>query len=227
MATFVKRGGKYLAVIRRKGCPTVCRTFHTKSDAEQWARLMELKADRRDLPASMKVLDTLRVKDVLERYRDEVIPQKRGAKVETYILNAFLRQPLNKLTLAQITPAHFTAYRERRLKEVAPVTINRELGIVRHAFDIAMQEWDMLYREPVDMYWNNWTGVKLPERNAYISGFGKSAQFDGIISLNCNDAKHSWITASNSAIETCMTESEINQIVPPQTISAAFRAFCK
>lgn len=146
MATFVKRGGKYLAVIRRKGCPTVCRTFHTKSDAEQWARHMEIKADRRDLPVSTKVLDSLRVRDILERYRDEVVPKKRGAKVETYILNAFLRQPLNNLTLAQITPAHFTAYRDKRLKEVAPVTINRELGVIRHAFDIAMREWDLPLR---------------------------------------------------------------------------------
>lgn len=72
MATFIRRGEKYFVQIRRKGFPTVCRSFHLKSDAEQWARHMETKADRGDLPTPVKVLDSYKVKDVLERYRDEV-----------------------------------------------------------------------------------------------------------------------------------------------------------
>jgi hypothetical protein len=45
MATFSKRNGKYQVQIRRKGFPAACRTFHLKSDAEEWARYMETKAD--------------------------------------------------------------------------------------------------------------------------------------------------------------------------------------
>ncbi len=41
MATFIKRGGKYQDVIRRKGFPTVCRSFHVKSDALEWEGHME------------------------------------------------------------------------------------------------------------------------------------------------------------------------------------------
>jgi integrase len=147
MATFKKRGDKYFVQIRRKGMATTCRSFHYKADAEEWARHMEAKADRGDLPTPAREQARYTVRDILERYRDEVIPKKRGAEVETYILNAFLRQPLNNLTLAEITPAHFTAYRDKRLKEVAPVTINRELGVIRHAFDTAMREWDMPLRD--------------------------------------------------------------------------------
>lgn len=147
MATLIKRGDKYFVQIRRKGMATTCRSFHYKADAEEWARHMEAKADRGDLPTPAREQARYTVRDILERYRDEVIPEKRGAEVETYIINAFLRQPLNNLTLAQITPAHFTAYREKRLKDVAPVTINRELGVIRHAFDTAMREWDMPIRE--------------------------------------------------------------------------------
>jgi len=72
MATFIKRGGKYQVVIRRKGFPTSCRSFRFKSDAEEWARHMDTKADRGDLPTSIKVLDAFKVKDILERYRDEI-----------------------------------------------------------------------------------------------------------------------------------------------------------
>ncbi len=42
-----------------------------------------------------------------------------------------------------------------------------------------------LYREPVEIYWNDWTGIKLLGDKAYISGQGKTVQFDGVVSLNC------------------------------------------
>ena len=146
MATFIKRGNKYLVQIRRKGFQTVCRSFHQKSDAEEWARHMETKADRGDLPTPIRVLNGYKVKDILERYRDEVTVKKRSADTETYILDAFIRLPIANLTLAQITPAHFSTYRDKRLKEVKAGTVNRELGIIKHAFDIAEREWDIPMR---------------------------------------------------------------------------------
>lgn len=147
MATFIKRAGKYQVQIRRKGFPTVCRSFHLKSDAEQWARHMETKADRGDLPTPIKVLDRYTVKDLIQRYREEITIKKRSADTESYLLNAFIRQPIAKLTLAQITPAHFSTYREKRLKVVKAGTVNRELSIIKHAFDIAEREWDIPIRQ--------------------------------------------------------------------------------
>ena len=147
MATILKRGGKYQVLIRRKGFATTCRTFHQKADADEWARHMEIKADRGDLPTPVKVLDTYRIRDILEKYRDEITVKKRSANTEAYILNAFLRLPIANLTLAQITPAHFSTHRDKRLKKVKSGTVNRELGIVKHAFDIAMREWDIPLRE--------------------------------------------------------------------------------
>lgn len=147
MATLIKRGHKYFVQIRRRGMATTCRSFHNRSDAEEWARYMEAKADRGDLPASTKELDKFTVRDVLERYRDKVVTDKKGFEVETYIINAFLRQPMASLTLAQVTSAHFSKYRDKRLREVQPVTVNRELGVIRHAFDTAMREWGIPLRE--------------------------------------------------------------------------------
>lgn len=79
MATIIKRGEKYLVQIRRKGLPTTCRSFHAKADAEQWARHMEIKADRGDLPTPTRVLAGFKVRDVIERYRDEITINKRSA----------------------------------------------------------------------------------------------------------------------------------------------------
>ena len=146
MATFTKRGSKYLVQVRRKGFPVTCRSFHLKSDAEEWARHMETKADRGDLPTPVKVLNSYKVKDIVERYRNEITIKKRSADTETYMLNAFIRHPLAKLTLAQITSSHFAVYRDKRLKNVKPGTVNRELTIIKHAFDVAEREWGIPIR---------------------------------------------------------------------------------
>jgi integrase len=108
---------------------------------------MERMADRGELPAPKESLSTIKLRDILERYRDKITIKKRSADTETYLINAFLREPIANLTLAQITSSHFTKYRDCRLKKVKPGTINRQLGIIKHAFDIAMREWDIPLRE--------------------------------------------------------------------------------
>lgn len=140
------KSGKYEVQVRRKGFAPISKTFLMKGDADQWARHMETKADRGDMPAPVKVLDGYTLKHIVERYRNEVTVKKLSADSETYLLNAFLRQPIAKLTLAQLTPSHFTTYRDKRLKVVKAGTVNRELSIVKHALDVAVREWDVPIR---------------------------------------------------------------------------------
>ena len=143
MASIRKRGNKYQAQVRRQGFAPAVKTFHTKQDAQAWARLMETKADRGDMPVSVKELSNYKIADIIKRYRDEVVVKKRSCETETYILNAFLKDPIANLTFAQITKARFVSYRDKRRKVVKAATVNRELGIISHAFNIAIQEWDL------------------------------------------------------------------------------------
>jgi len=139
--------GKYEVQIRRKGLAPVCRTFHLRADAAEWARHMEVKADRGELPTPTKVLDQCKLKDLIERYRDEISVKKKSHDSEKYLLNALIRQPFSNLTLAQITSSKFSEYRDRRLKEVKPGTIKRELVLLKHMFSIAERDWNIPIRE--------------------------------------------------------------------------------
>lgn len=141
------RTGKYEVQIRRKGFPSTCRNFHSKKDAQEWARFMEGKADRGDLPVSMKVLDGHKVRDIIERYRDEISIKKKSYDSEIFILNAFLRQPLAGWSLNKIQAHDFANYREQRLISVKPGTVNREFAIIKHAFDLAIREWGIPLKE--------------------------------------------------------------------------------
>ena len=141
MATIRKRDGKYQVQIRRQSQLPISKTFLQRADAVEWARHMEVKADRGELPAPVRQLGGYTLRHVIEQYRNEVTSKKRSKSTETYILNAFLRQPLANLTLLDVTPAHFSTYRDKRLKLVKPGTVNRELSIIKHALDIAKREW--------------------------------------------------------------------------------------
>lgn len=143
MATLRKRGDRWHVQIRRRGRQSVTRSFLLKSDAEAWARQQELQVDRQALPTAHKSLRGLTVADVVSRYRDEVVPRKRGADREALLINAFLRHPLARLSLTDLTTGAVSAYCSERLKRVKPSTINRELDILRHAFTVAQKCWDL------------------------------------------------------------------------------------
>ena len=81
--------------------------------------------------------------DIVGRYRDEVVPRKRGADRETLTLNAFLRHPLAQVALSDVTAGMVSAYCAQRLQRVKPGTLNRELDILRHAFAVARRSWDV------------------------------------------------------------------------------------
>jgi hypothetical protein len=88
---------------------SVTRSFNSKSRALAWAREQEFEADQ-GRPQAHKTLRGITVADIVSRYRDEVVPRKRGADRETLTLNAFLRHPLAQLALSNVTSGMVSAY---------------------------------------------------------------------------------------------------------------------
>ena len=84
--------------------------------------------------------------DIFIRYRDEVVPNKRGCNNETIALNAFLRHKLSRVALSDLTPTQVAAYRDERLKSVKASTLNRQLDIFRDALEVATKEWGLPVR---------------------------------------------------------------------------------
>ena len=53
------------------------------------------------------LMHRLKLADLVRRYRDEEVSRKRGAAVETIILDAFLRSELAAIPLPEIAPQYF------------------------------------------------------------------------------------------------------------------------
>ena len=142
MATIRKRGNKWQVQIRRHNCPTVPQTFYSKSDAKHWSLEREAQLVQEYSPElSLSVLKTTKLSDVVERYIRDICPRKRSEAVETAILKGFLKKGPRNTALTKLSPSLFASYRDNRLKKVKPVTVRRELALVRHVFEIAYREW--------------------------------------------------------------------------------------
>ena len=140
MACFQKRSGSWRAIIKRKGYPTQTRTFDLKGQAETWAKQIENEMDRGVFVSRVEAESTT-LAELLDRYENEITPQKRGAAMERSHLKVIGQDPIARCFVARITGRELTAYKNRRLAVVAGSTLNRELNVLSHVFTVAAQEW--------------------------------------------------------------------------------------
>jgi hypothetical protein len=151
MATIRKRRGKWEVQIRRAGLHPTTKSFHQRKDAEEWARNMEIKADRADLPSDPKALQRITLSELVIRYRDSISFKKRSYDKERFFLKVFLAHPICAKYLSNISTEDFAAYRDNRLLSIKPLSLKRELAPIHNLFEVARYEWGLPLRDnPLD-----------------------------------------------------------------------------
>jgi integrase len=123
------------------------RSFASRRDAEIWAREMERRADLRELPNNVRLLDHYTLGDLVRRYKETITKHKRGAGYERIILDAFLRHPLCSKRVSAISGSDFAAYRNERLQRIRPSSLKRQLSPLQNLFEVAKDEWGVPIRE--------------------------------------------------------------------------------
>ena len=142
MATIEKRGQFWRVKVRRAGLPAQTKTFNNRTHAQQWARSVESDLDK-GIVVDRRTAQRLSLAEVLERYRREVTPTKRGSADENLRLKAMAQRPFARIKMSALTSSHLAAYRDERLKVVSGATVNREFSVLSHAIDTARREWDV------------------------------------------------------------------------------------
>ena len=128
--------------IRRKGYPVQSKTFESEEDAKKWARLIEGEMDR-GIFTSQAEAEKTTLKEALERYKKEITPDKKGSQQEGSRINILSRSTLAPRFLAAIRGIDVARYRDERLKDRSPITVNNELILLSHLFTVARKEWGM------------------------------------------------------------------------------------
>jgi len=159
MATIRKlKSGKWNVQVRRQGYEPRSKSFLAKSDALEWARGIERQLDRQELGPDKRALKDITLAELVERYRDEVLPKKRSCRTETIELNRFLRYPIAKKSLFDLQPRDFAQHRDQRLKEASKITgrpilarsLKRQLAPLYHLFEVARREWHIEVSNPLE-----------------------------------------------------------------------------
>lgn len=147
MASYRKRSGGWRAEVAKRGVRD-SQTFDTKAQAVAWATQREAEI-LAAVPGSAAGSDST-LADALKRYKLEVSPSKAGQRWEEIRLDKLTKDlPFAGLALSDVTADQVAAWREARLKEVAPPSVRREMTLLSSVFEIARQEWRWCKANPV------------------------------------------------------------------------------
>lgn len=140
MATIRKRGeGQYHVQVRKRGYPTQTKTFSKEADARRWATIIESEMERGVFVSRTEAEATL-VKDILQRYADEVLPAKRSEKSDKSRIKTLLEN-FGDYRLASLTSTHVAKFRDQRLQIVGPQSVIHEINLLNRALKTATMDW--------------------------------------------------------------------------------------
>lgn len=151
-----RRGGGYRAQVYVKG-HRASQTFLTRREASAWA-----VSEEERLKAPVGERHTVR--QLIERYTEEVMPGKDGGIFEQRQAKAFLRDfpAIADKKLSEIDTPDIADWRDKRMKGVGgsrPVkgsTVLRAINWMRHAFRIGREEWKWTTANPFQ-------GLRMPD----------------------------------------------------------------
>ncbi|WP_321784701.1 site-specific integrase [Paraburkholderia sp. J94] len=144
MATIrIRKSGRFQAIVRIVGFPADSHTFDKYGDAVMWAAFRERELGKlieRFPPASPDIT----LGQALERYKHEVSALKGGWLQEFKRIDCWLRHPLSKRRLKDITGADLSQHRSIRLAlGKKPNTVRLELALISHVFEVARTDWGL------------------------------------------------------------------------------------
>lgn len=203
MATIRKLRGRWQAQVRRRGMKPRCKSFDSKIEAEKWARDLEAQVDRFGAAPDTRILESTTLGELLERYKTEVSPTKRGSVQEIQRIDVLLCHDLAYRTMIGLSQQDIASFRDERLRSVAPSTAVRELAILSHVIEVSIRDWGLpLAKNVVKL-------VRRPvirnERSRRLTGDEEQRLLDG-----CDAGQIPFLkTLVILAIETGMRRGEI------------------
>ena len=158
MATFRKRNGLWQVQVRSRQYGSISKTFNLKTDAQRWATEQEILMQTGRFVKDLCPSHTL--KHLLERYLGLVTPQKRSHDSEVRRINRLMGDSIAQTPLIQCTSTKAASFRDRRLSDGVRTT-HYDLVILRHAWNVANNEWDW------HLGTNPFEKIRLPKLNPH------------------------------------------------------------
>ena len=116
------------------------KTFDTKAEGYAWEE--ELKAGKGITP-------NVTFSALLQDYADKVASKKKGSRWELIRIKKLQGYDIAKVKIGDLTKSHFAEWRDKRLSEVSSAAVIREMTLLSHCLNIAVNEWEYLRENPM------------------------------------------------------------------------------
>lgn len=208
MATIRKKGDfQWHVQIRKKGFPTITKTFTARTDAENWATVKESEMVR-GLYTDSSEAERTTVGDLIDTFIKDFAPhhyRQREDKKEAWRYQcAHLKNALGKYSLSALDQKLVCKYRDDRQKIVSESTVRKELYLLSKVVDFGETE----------------AGITLPRGNP-VQKIRKPAdgkardrrlakkEWDKFVS-ECKTSRNVYLwSAVELAVETAMRQGEL------------------
>lgn len=206
MGTLQKRpNGHWTGKVRKAGYPAQSATFPTKAEAEKWMTQIEADMSRKRFG---NLDDAPLLRQIIQRYLDEVTPSKKGADAEVWRLKAIQRSWLGQFQVGKLTAQAVGQWRDERMngvngKPVGAGTVIRELNLLHSVLETARKEWGIgSERNPV-------SDVRRPKQPPHRDRTLTEAEKATLLEA-CRNTGSSYLSdVVELALETSMRQGEI------------------
>ena len=132
----------WVARVRMTAFPEVNRTFSTRKDAEEWARVTEGEMARRQY-VDHRMADRTSLAELLRKYDETRLSDKPAAHPDRTRLRTLADTTLAKMRMSALKPQHLAEHRDARLKVVKGSTVRKELELIGRVIGLARREWGL------------------------------------------------------------------------------------
>ncbi len=143
MASIRKLKHGWRAQVARQG-QRRSKVLPSKREAQDWASRQEYLILNADKVASSETFGK-----VMQRYARDVSSKKRGARWEVIRLEKLSRDRIAEVRMRDLRPMHFSEWRDRQLKVLAPASVLREMQVMSAVLNRARKEWQLISENPL------------------------------------------------------------------------------
>ena len=154
-------------------------------------------------PIPEKNIKNLKLKDLFNKYKFEILPKLKSHKIVTYKLNFLSRLWIGEIKVINLTKGHLEQFCEDRKLVVKDGTIKSELMLIKRIVKIATDKWN--YGIPFNAFY----GIELPSPHKPRNRRATQEELS-ILIAHANKQRNTYIsTIIQFAVETGMRRSEI------------------
>jgi len=204
MANISKKFGKWYVQIRRSFHKPIYKQFISKYDAQKWARETERLIEMGQFVDTSEANKTT-LRQLIERYGREVSPRKKSTSDKYLIKNILNHATFIDKPLTHVSSSDIAEFRDARLKNISPSSVNRELSLISDTITKATTEWNCYIAEsPVK------TGLRLKENPRRIRRL-QDDEYQRLMQ-SCKSNRTFWCPIIDFAIHSAMRRGELLSI---------------